>query len=49
MCGKTICDRIRNVNTRERVGERIGDYEMDQNIVYDKTLWRNLIHVADLT
>jgi hypothetical protein len=20
MCGKTICDRIRNVNTRERVG-----------------------------
>ena len=23
--------------------------ELDPNLVYDRTLWRNLIHVADLT
>jgi len=23
--------------------------ELDRNMVYDRTLWHNLIHVADLT
>jgi len=25
------------------------DYELDRNMMYDRTLWRNLIHVADPT
>jgi len=32
---------------RETIREDLEINELDQNMVYDRTLWRNLIHVAD--
>lgn len=37
-CKKTI---------RETIKKKLEVNELDLNIVYDKTLWRNLIHVID--
>jgi len=34
---------------RETIRKNLEINELDQNIVYDRTLWRNLIHVADPT
>ena len=77
VCGKTIWDRIRNVNIRESWGSTycigkmvenmlrwfghvetrpVGSVlrkidqmiiELEENMVYDRTFWRNLIHVAN--
>jgi hypothetical protein len=34
--------------TRETIRIDLEINELDRNMVYDRTLWRNLIHVADL-
>jgi len=34
---------------RETIRKDLEVNELDSNLVYDRTLWRNLIHVADLT
>jgi len=34
---------------RETIRKDLEVSELDPNLVYDKTLWRNLIHVADST
>jgi hypothetical protein len=34
-------------NIRETIWEDLEINELDPNMVYDRTLWRNLIHVAD--
>jgi len=34
---------------RETIKSDLEVNELDPNIVYDRTLWRNLIHVADLS
>jgi len=34
---------------RETIRKDLEANELDPNLVYDKTLWRNLIHVADPT
>ena len=34
---------------RETIRKDLEVNELDSNLVYDRTLWRNLIHVADPT
>jgi len=34
---------------RETIRNDLEVNELDPNLVYDRTLWRNLIHVADTT
>ena len=34
---------------RETIRKDLEVNELDPNLVYDKTLWRHLIHVADPT
>jgi len=34
---------------RETIKIDLGINELDRNMVYDRTLWRRLIHVADPT
>jgi len=34
---------------RETIKKDLEVNELDPNLIYDKTLWRNLIHVADPT
>jgi hypothetical protein len=34
---------------REPIRKDLEVNELDLNLVYDRTLWRNLIHVTDLT
>jgi len=39
-----------NVFLLERIAFRVSYInELDGNILYDRTLWRRLIHVADIT
>jgi len=55
--GKTRWDRIRNdtiresgvAPIRETIRKDLEVNELDPNMVYDITLWRNLIYVADPT
>jgi len=43
-------DRERPKKTiRETIRKDLEVNELDSNLVYDRTLWRNLIHVADPT
>ena len=42
--------RVRPRKTiRETIRKDLEVNELDPNLVYDRTLWRNLIHVADPT
>jgi len=34
---------------RETIRKNLEVNELDPNLIYDRTLWRNLIHVADPT
>jgi len=45
---KRVKGRPKNT-IRETIRKDLEINELDRNMVYDKTLWRNLIHVADPT